>query len=185
VAFVWRGPELVGFRRRDAVLCDVAESAAIRAAAQLRGTTGGAGHVYRLRLAFPAIAWAAVAAQSAGFLRSDLGPPENWPLAVVLPAALLALLFPARSFWYREVTGGCVIVHPPRACVDALESAGVGPALTRFDPNAPGPRAFDRWGTSPRDVAMTHTAIFDGMAEGAPAATSNAPRAADEAPAKE
>lgn len=149
VAFVWRGPDIISFRRRDAVLCDAAEAAAVRTAAQLRGTMGGAGHVHRFRLAFPAIAWAAVAAQSAAFLVAGEAGPAPWPLAIAFPAALLSLLLPARSFWYREVTGGCVLAHPCPACLHLLQVAGVGPALTRFDPNGPGPRATGEWGNSP------------------------------------
>jgi hypothetical protein len=154
VAFVWRGPEIISFRRRDAVLCDVAEAAAVRAAAQLRGTMGGAGHVYRFRLAFPAVMWAAVAAHSAAFLVRGSGRPALWPLAVAFPAALLTILLPARSFWYREVTGGCVLVHPCPACLHLLQVAGVGPALTRFDPDGPGPRAVDGWGNSPNELEI-------------------------------
>lgn len=152
VAFVWRGPDIISFSRRDAVLCDVAEAAAVRAAAQLRGTMGGAGHVYRFRLAFPAVMWAAVAAHSAALLMGSSGRLALWPLAVAFPAALLTVLLPARSFWYREVTGGCVLVHPRPACLELLQVAGVGPALTRFDPDGSGLRAAGGWGNSPNEL---------------------------------
>jgi hypothetical protein len=154
VAFVWRGPDIISFRRRDAVLCDVAEAAAVRAAAQLRGTLGGAGHVYRFRLAFPALLWAAGAAHWAARLCGRTGRPARWPHAVAFPAADRTGRLPARSFWYREVTGGCVLVHPSPACLDLLQVAGVGPALTRFDPDGPGLRAADGWGNSPNEVEI-------------------------------
>jgi hypothetical protein len=111
-----RGPRVIAFERADAVSCKPAVAQAIRDAAQLRGTMGGAGHVYPGRLAFPIAAWAGAALAGtevvSGALHRLAGP---WPLAVGLCAAFAALLFPARPFWYREVTGGGVLVTPPAA----------------------------------------------------------------------
>lgn len=134
VARIWRGPAATPFRRREAVRCDVAEAAAIRSAAQRRGRTGGAGHLHRFALLFPAAAWAAVAVQAAAVLVAGEGPPVYWPLAGVLAGWLLGVLFPAAPFWYREIAGGCVLAHPPLVGLRIVESAGVPPALTQFDP---------------------------------------------------
>jgi hypothetical protein len=56
LAYLWRGPSIVSFSRMDAVRCGVSDAEEIRAAAQVRGTLGGAGHVYRARLALH-VAW--------------------------------------------------------------------------------------------------------------------------------
>jgi hypothetical protein len=111
-----RGPRVVSFERTEAVMCKPSEAQAIRDAAQLRGTMGGAGHVYPARLAFPIAAWLGAALSgtevvSAGMLRVA----GAWPIGLALCAAFAALLFPARPFWYREVTGGGVLVTPPAA----------------------------------------------------------------------
>jgi hypothetical protein len=131
----WRGPVITSFPRRDAVLCDPPGSDAIRKGAQLRGTMGGAGHVHPARLAFPAAAWAAAAAAAATVLRHpSLGSAPPWPLAVLGAAAGAALLLPARPFFYREVTGGRVLVFPPAACTRLLEDAAATRALDPMDP---------------------------------------------------
>jgi hypothetical protein len=36
-----------------------------------------------------------------------------WPVAVAIAAALLALVFPARAYFYRDTTGGGAILSPP------------------------------------------------------------------------
>jgi hypothetical protein len=111
-----RGPRVIEFELGDAVVYKPGEARAIRDAAQLRGTMGGAGHVYPARLMFPFGAWIGAAVSgteivSAGVLEVA-GP---WPLALALCAAVAALLFPSRPFWYREVTGGGVLATPPAA----------------------------------------------------------------------
>jgi hypothetical protein len=154
IASAWRGPVIVSFRRREAVLCDPLDADAVRAGAQLRGTMGGAGHVHRARLAFPALAWAA-AAFLAGTVALDpsLATVPTWAAGATVCAALAAALLPARSFFYREVIGGCVIVHPPEACIrllDSREVAGAGPAASPEGAPDGDPRdgASDRWGNS-------------------------------------
>jgi hypothetical protein len=131
----WRGPVISSFPRRDAVLCDPPGSEAIRMGAQLRGTMGGAGHVHPARLAFPAAAWAAAAAIAATVLRdASLGFAPPWPLGVLGAAAAAALLLPARPFFYREVTGGRVLVFPAAACTRLLENAAATRALETVEP---------------------------------------------------
>jgi hypothetical protein len=144
LAAIWRGPTLVSFSMRHAVLCDVAEAGAVRSAAQLRGTMGGAGYLHRFRAVFPAAMWTAVTVQSAALVAGRAETPVVWPLAAVLVAGGLTLALPARAFWYREVSGGCVLVYPAAVCVRVLQAAGVAPALTRFDPDAPAAHSFAR-----------------------------------------
>jgi hypothetical protein len=137
-----RGPRIIAFERGDAVTCKPAQAQAVRDAAQLRGTMGGAGHVYPARLAFPVAAWVGAAISgtevvSTGILRVA-GP---WPLAVALSAAFAALLFPARPFWYRVVTGGGVLVTPPTAAALLVarsldEDGGAGAAEPDEAPDA-------------------------------------------------
>lgn len=134
VFLLWGGPPIVALDRRDTIFCDVAESAAVRAAAQVRTSEGGGGYVGRWRLALPAATWAAVAVQSAAFLSAVEGAPALWPLWIVALGTVLSVLFPATSFCYREMAGGCVLVHPPLVALRIVEAAGVPPALTAFDP---------------------------------------------------
>jgi hypothetical protein len=111
-SFAVRGPLIVSLPRHDVVVCDPPEADAIRAAAQLRGTMGGAGHVHRARLALPALAWAAAAAAAIAGPEPLQAAP--W-LAILGAAAAATLLFPAKAFFYREATGGRVVLHPPSA----------------------------------------------------------------------
>jgi hypothetical protein len=120
-AWAFRGPLIATFPAAGAAVCDPAEAEAVRASAQLRGTMGGAGHVHRARLAFPAVAWAAAAAVAA-----FAGPllEESAPWVVLLVAASVAgFLLPAKPFYYREATGGRVAVYPPSARDDLLRLA--------------------------------------------------------------
>jgi hypothetical protein len=129
---VWRGPIITSFPRRDAVLCDPPGAEAIRSGAQLRGTMGGAGHVFPARLVFPTIAWAAAAASAAALVRDPSIRSAPVGMLAVLAAAIAAtLLVPARPFFYREVTGGRVLVYPPAACTRLLEAAAASGALAR------------------------------------------------------
>jgi hypothetical protein len=122
----WRGPVITSFPRVDAVLCDPRCADTIRGGAQLRGTMGGAGYVFRARLAFPAIAWGAAAAIAAALVRApSLRVVPGATVAVLACAIAASLLAPARPFFYREVTGGRLLVFPPGACAELL--AG-GPA---------------------------------------------------------
>lgn len=139
VVRLWRGPGVAPFDRRDAVFCDVAEAAEIRAAAQLRTRTGGAGYVGRPTLLLPAATWAAVALEAAAFALAE--SPLLWPLVAAALGAALGVAFPPTSFQYLEAGGGCVLVHPALVGLRLVEAAGVPPALTRFDPS--------RSGTSP------------------------------------
>lgn len=132
---LWRGPGVAPFDRRDAVFCDVAEAAAIRAAAQVRSRTGGAGYVGRAALLLPAATWAAIALEAAAFALAGAESPLLWPLVAAALGAALSVAFPPTSFQYLEAGGGCVLVHPPLVGLRLVEAAGVPPALTRFDPS--------------------------------------------------
>lgn len=127
VAFVWRGPVIVTFRRGDGVLCDARESAAVRAAASLRGTMGGAGHLYPRRLLFSAATWVATAAQALMLLLPDRGAATYLPFLWVLVGGALAARFPAIAFYYRETAGDCVVAFPVEVCERLLENARMAP----------------------------------------------------------
>ncbi len=127
VAFVWRGPVIVSFRRRDGMLCDANEAAVVRAAAQLRGTMGGAGHVHPHRLMLTAGAWAAASVQALVLVGPDRGLTRFVPLTAVIVAGALAAQFPAVPFYYREAAGGCVVAFPPGACALLLGAAALQP----------------------------------------------------------
>ncbi len=119
-SWAWRGPLLLPFPQDDVAVCAPAQAEAVRAAAQLRGTMGGAGHVHRIRLALPVLAWAsagAVALAGPGLLDA---PPWTMLLGVSTTATVL---FPARAFFYREATGGGVVLHPASAFGELLRSA--------------------------------------------------------------
>jgi len=114
IAAAWLGPPVVAFSREEAALCRPAEAIAIRAAAQLCGTMGGAGHLHRSRLVFPAAAWVAAlatAVEAVGAPGLDAAGP--WPLVVAAVSPVAAWMFPSRPYWYCEVTGGGVLVSPP------------------------------------------------------------------------
>jgi hypothetical protein len=112
----WRGPPVVAFERAEAAPCGPSDAETIRAAAQLRGTMGGAGYVHASRLLFPALAWLAALASAAELVSPRaLAAFGAWPCAIAISATTVALLFPARPFWYREITGGGVLVSPPAA----------------------------------------------------------------------
>jgi hypothetical protein len=118
-SWAWRGPPIGAFPKDDLVVCGPREADAVRAAARLRGTLGGAGHVYRARLALPVMAWAfAAAASLAG---PDVGDAGPW-MALLGASASASVIFPARSFFYREATGGGVVLHPASARVELLRS---------------------------------------------------------------
>lgn len=132
-SWAWRGPPLPPFPTEDVARCAPAEADAVRAAAQLRGTMGGAGHVHRARLAFPAVAWALAAASAL----AGPGPVDAAPwVAVMGGSAAAAVLFPARAFFYREASGGRVVVHPPCA-VEGLLRASVDRPMVRDGRRAP------------------------------------------------
>lgn len=114
-AAVWRGPALRTFPHDEAVVCAPREAVAVRAAAQLRGSLGGAGHVHRGRLGLATVAWLAAAACAAAVLvdaAHELAP-LGAGATVVLGA--VARLLPARPFYYREAMGGWIVVHPRHA----------------------------------------------------------------------
>jgi hypothetical protein len=112
----WRGPDLVSFTRADAEGCSPAEAAFVRGIAQLRGTMGGAGFLYPRRLALPIISWVSAAAAGATTLNEVLDETVGaWPVAITLVTGFVAFLLPARPYFYRETTGGEVIVCPPPA----------------------------------------------------------------------
>jgi hypothetical protein len=122
VVSVWRGPRVIAFERSDAVRLGPVESDAARASAQLRGTMGGAGYVYPARLVFPVVSWlGALGSGAEGLVPGAVETAGAWPPAIAASAALMAWLFPSRPYWYREVTGGGVLVTPVSAA--ALVSA--------------------------------------------------------------
>jgi hypothetical protein len=112
-AAIWRGPELLPFPVEYATLCRGADAAEVRAVARVRGALGGAGHVHRERLVFPAAAWL-VAAGVLGLVAASATQGPEWRLGLELLALGLAAraLFPARPFWYREHRDGAVVVYP-------------------------------------------------------------------------
>ncbi len=119
-SLAWRGPPLVSFPRDDVVVCGPREADAVRSASQLRGTLGGAGHVHRGRLALPAVAWAfAAVAALAGPEVADAVP---W-MALLGASASAAFALPAKAFFYREATGGSVVLHPASAREELLRSS--------------------------------------------------------------
>jgi hypothetical protein len=116
VVSIWRGPQIVTFSGDEAEICGPEEAEAIRAAAKLRGTLGGAGHVHSARLLLPAIAWVAAAVLAGGAIRDPgLDSMPGWPVAVVAAGIAAAVLFPARPFYYREAIGGRIVLHPRSA----------------------------------------------------------------------
>lgn len=135
IAAFWRGPIIVPFARGDAVACSPAEAAFIRSSAQLQGLMGGAGHLYPRRLVYPAAAWASASLVGVAVLvdrvAQTVGP---WPLAVTAVAAFLALLFPARPFFYRDTTGGGVVLSPPSAAYRLKHRAELAAAIARGEP---------------------------------------------------
>lgn len=132
LAAVWRGPTVVSFSREDAVPCAGAEAAFVRGAAQLRGTMGGAGHLHRRRLVLAAAAWLAAGVVGldgiAPRLEAAVGP---WATLVALAAAFAALLFPPGPFFYRETTGGGVLVAPASAAYRLKRRAERAAAIAR------------------------------------------------------
>ncbi len=115
VVSAWRGPVLVQFPRTAAVVCFRNEAERVRTAAQLRGSLGGAGHVHRGRLAFPAAAWV-TAAVLAGSALEDSGAAATYASGVLALALAATVALPARPFWYREARDGAVLVHPRAVC---------------------------------------------------------------------
>jgi len=117
IAGFWRGPDIESFSRAEAVVCAPGgEAGAVRESAQIRGTMGGAGYLYRHRLSLPAIAWVAAAIAGAeGIVPPVLALAGPWPVLTALVAGFAAFAFPSRPFYYREVTGGGVVVSPPPA----------------------------------------------------------------------
>jgi hypothetical protein len=132
---VWRGPRVIAFERSDAVRFGPDEADAVRAAAQLRGTMGGAGYVFPARLAFPVVSWlGALGAGTEGLVPGVIEIAGAWPPAVAASAALVAWLFPSRPYWYREVTGGGVLVTPLSAAALVTARANGGDAeVTQAD----------------------------------------------------
>ncbi len=115
VLAVWRGPPVIAFTG-EAVRCRPADALTIRASAQLQGTMGGAGHLHRSRLVFPIVAWAGVIVVGAEVaIPTALHGAGPWPAVISAIAAFGAWLFPSRPYWYREMTGGGVLVTPPEA----------------------------------------------------------------------
>lgn len=140
VTSFWRGPAIVAFPPHEAVSCTTAEATFVRAAARLRGTMGGAGHLHPRRIAFPAVAWGAATIVGAEALVAPVhrfaGP---WPLLLTITAACAAFLFPARPYFYRETTGGGAIVSPPPEALWLKARAAARAGSRAADPSTPAP----------------------------------------------
>jgi hypothetical protein len=139
---LWRGPPVVSFPSAEAVRCGGAEAEAIRVAARLRGTLGGAGHIYPGRVALHAVASAAAAAFGAFVLAAGVAAVPAWLVAVFAAGVGGVVLLPARPFYYREAMNGELLVTPANA-----------PSLLAWSRSAPAapvgaPRATGR-GNSP------------------------------------
>lgn len=108
----WRGPVVVDFARHEAVLCGPDEADVVRSAALLRGTMGGAGYVWRARLLLPATGaiWAALVAS--WMLDPGHEALPAWALAVLALLVAGSAVLPARPFYYREASDGCLLLHP-------------------------------------------------------------------------
>lgn len=127
VAAIWRGPTIVDFDRGDAVPCSPAEARFVREAAQLRGLMGGAGHLYPRRLVLAAVAWLAAAAVGVSGLSPIIEAITGlWPVAFAVGAAVVALMFPARAFFYRDTMGGGVLLSPPASAYRLKRRADLG-----------------------------------------------------------
>ena len=118
IVSIWRGPPIVEFAPEEGVRCGEQASEPVRAYAQLRGTIGGAGHVHPVRLAFPAISWAAALVVGVRGISPALEAATPSPLTLAVAAAIGAWLFPSRPYWYREVMGGGAVVTPPEALAE-------------------------------------------------------------------
>lgn len=126
--FAWRGPRIESLPEDDLTVVGPPEAETIRAAAQLRGTLGGAGHVHRHRLALPFGAWASAAGTA--LAGPDAYDAVLWVMLLgVFVAAALA--FPAKAFFYREATGGRVVVYPAAAGGELLRSGGDAATVRR------------------------------------------------------
>lgn len=139
LAAIWRGPIIVAFGRADSIPCSPSEAAFVREHAQLRGMMGGAGHLYPPRLVLPSLAWLAAAAVGAGGLSPELGQALGiWPVALAVAAAVLAILFPARPYFYRDTTGGGALLSPPSSAYRLTRRARAAGAAPHDGP-APTP----------------------------------------------
>lgn len=134
VAAIWRGPVLLQFARTAAVACDGADAERVRAAAQIRGSLGGAGYVHRVRLVLPATAWFS-AAFVAGRALEQPRASAGWASGALALALCASVRLPARPFWYREGRDGALLVHPPAACARLLEKRAAGDVLCGHDAN--------------------------------------------------
>lgn len=139
LAAIWRGPIIVPFTRSDAVPLSPGEAEFVRGGAQLRGMIGGAGHVYPRRLLLASAAWLGAGMVGACGLSPELGRALGaGPVAVACLAAFLALLFPARPYFYRDTTGGGAILSPPSAAF-RLKRRAARAGATPLDGAAPTP----------------------------------------------
>jgi hypothetical protein len=109
---LWRGPPVVSFGNAEAVRCGGAQAEAIRRAARLRGTLGGAGHVYPGRLAVHALAGAAAAALGGYVVQAGPDAVAGWLLMLLVAGGAWTVLLPARAFYYREARNGDLLVTP-------------------------------------------------------------------------
>ncbi len=111
---IWRGPPLAPFPIDYAVLRHGAEAEAIRAAAQLRGALGGAGHAHPARLVLALAAWALAGTAALCVAAGAVSGQGCTDLMVLLGVAVaVRIAFPPRPFWYRERQDGSVVLYPP------------------------------------------------------------------------
>lgn len=140
---VWRGPPIISLVPEQTARCGPEDARLVRDAAQLRGAMGGAGHVHRSRLVFPAVAWtSALLAGADGVAGCAFTPPGPWVFLAAVAAVIAAWLWPSRPYWYLEADGGGALVSPPET-VAAICSARAGDPISTEgaqDPvRAPGP----------------------------------------------
>lgn len=113
---IWRGPALIRFPVEHAVLRCGAEAEQIRAAAQVRGALGGAGHVHPARLVLAVAAWGLAGTVAACAAAGAASPVPCKPMvALTILAVVARISLPARPFWYRERQDGSVVLYPPSA----------------------------------------------------------------------
>lgn len=152
-ASVWRGPALRPFPHDDAVCCSPSQAAVVRAAAQLRGTLGGAGHVHPRRLALPAFGWLAAAAFALEAVFDPMDPAMLLWAGGALALWSAAAMLPARPFFYREAVGGRLVIHPRCAWDDLVRcrpqlpcepAIAAGAVVEQQSP----PASVEGWGTS-------------------------------------
>jgi hypothetical protein len=164
---LWRGPPVVSFSNADAVRCGGADAEAVRVAARLRGTLGGAGHLFPGRVALHAVACLAAAALGAYVLVGGEDTVGGWLPAVFAAGGAGVVLLPARPFYYREAMNGEVLVTPaiaPSLLAWERSAAVASGRVVRAAPS-PLPDRGNGRGNSPTGPAIASKPADAGMAQ--------------------